>query len=171
MIPLSNHLFSHWSRPLSPAMGTRNQVGIGLSYRPASPSSLATQFQTRFLESIPRPIAGLKFSPLYSVLCTPLYPVLCPLSLHESKWRVQLWTLSWKLKSRYGARNRFQEPTLKLSSQATLAGQYVNPIPTWFLAPIVGLKLPTLVSLLKGTQAWDNFEFYFYLNQILICPL
>jgi hypothetical protein len=42
-------------------MGARNQVGIGLSYRPAS---LATQFQTRFLELIPRPIAGLKFSTL-----------------------------------------------------------------------------------------------------------
>ncbi len=47
---------------LSPAMGARNQVGIGLSYWPASLGSLATQFQTRFLESIPRPIAGLKFS-------------------------------------------------------------------------------------------------------------
>jgi hypothetical protein len=47
---------------LSPAMGARNKAGIGLSYRPASLSSLATQFQTRFLESIPRTIAGLKFS-------------------------------------------------------------------------------------------------------------
>ncbi len=47
---------------LSPAMGARNQLGIGLSYRPASLCSSATQFQTRFLESIPRPIAGLKFS-------------------------------------------------------------------------------------------------------------
>jgi hypothetical protein len=28
----------------SPAMGARNQVGIGLSYRPASLCSLATQF-------------------------------------------------------------------------------------------------------------------------------
>jgi hypothetical protein len=51
---------------LSPAgaMGTRNQVGIGSSYRPASLCSLAThstQFQTWFLESIPSPIAGLKF--------------------------------------------------------------------------------------------------------------
>jgi hypothetical protein len=44
---------------LSPAMGARNQVGIVLSYRPASLCSLATQFQTRFLESIPRSIAGL----------------------------------------------------------------------------------------------------------------
>ncbi len=48
----------------SPAIGARNQVGIGLSYRPASLCSLATQFQTRFLESIPRPTAGLKFSTL-----------------------------------------------------------------------------------------------------------
>jgi hypothetical protein len=48
-------------------MRNRNQVGIGLSYRPAtSLCSLATQFQTRFLESIPRPIAGLKFSNQYS---------------------------------------------------------------------------------------------------------
>jgi hypothetical protein len=45
---------------LRPAMGARNQVGIGLSYRPASLFSLATSFQTRFLESIHRPIAGLK---------------------------------------------------------------------------------------------------------------
>jgi hypothetical protein len=46
-------------------MGARKQLGIGLSYRPASLSSLATHFQTRFLESIPRPIAGLKFPTLY----------------------------------------------------------------------------------------------------------
>jgi hypothetical protein len=52
---------------LSPAMGARNQVGIGFSYRPASLCSLATQFQTRFLESIPRPIAGLKFLALGSL--------------------------------------------------------------------------------------------------------
>jgi hypothetical protein len=49
---------------LRPAMGARNQVGIGLSYRPASLCSLATQFQTWFLESIPRPIAGLKIPTL-----------------------------------------------------------------------------------------------------------
>jgi hypothetical protein len=47
-------------------MGSRNQVGIGLSYRPASLCGLATPFQTRFLESIPRPIAGLKFPILVS---------------------------------------------------------------------------------------------------------
>jgi hypothetical protein len=45
-------------------MGARNQVGIGLSYRAASLCSLATLFQTRFLESIPRPIAGLKIQTL-----------------------------------------------------------------------------------------------------------
>ncbi len=49
-----------WVGNLSPPMGARNQVGIGLSYRPASLCSLATQFQTRFQKSIPRPIAGLK---------------------------------------------------------------------------------------------------------------
>ncbi len=46
----------------SPAMGAKNQVGTGLSYRPASLCSLDTQFQPWFLESVPRPIAGLKFS-------------------------------------------------------------------------------------------------------------
>jgi hypothetical protein len=40
----------------------RNQVGIGLSYRPASLCSLATQFQARLLESILRPVVGLMFS-------------------------------------------------------------------------------------------------------------
>jgi hypothetical protein len=45
-------------------MGARNQEGIGLSYWPFSRCSLATQFQTGFLESIPRPIAGRKFSAL-----------------------------------------------------------------------------------------------------------
>jgi hypothetical protein len=44
------------------AMGARNHVGIGLLFRPASLCSLATQFQTRFLASIPHHIAGLKFS-------------------------------------------------------------------------------------------------------------
>ncbi len=62
----SNKKLANWANSvgnLSPAMGARiprNQVGIGLSYRPASLCSLATQFQTRFLESIPRPISGLK---------------------------------------------------------------------------------------------------------------
>jgi hypothetical protein len=45
-------------------MGARNQVGIELSYRPASLCSLATQLQTRSLELIPRPIAGLKIPTL-----------------------------------------------------------------------------------------------------------
>ncbi len=43
-------------------MVARNQLGLGLSYRAASLCSLATQFQTPFPESIPRSIAGLKFS-------------------------------------------------------------------------------------------------------------
>ncbi len=46
---------------LSPAMRARNQVDITLSCRLASLCSLASQFQTSFLESIPRPIAELKF--------------------------------------------------------------------------------------------------------------
>jgi hypothetical protein len=55
----------HFKKPrvgnLSLAIGAWNQVGIGLSYRPASLCGLVTQFQARFLESIPRLIAGLKF--------------------------------------------------------------------------------------------------------------
>ncbi len=62
----------NWDGTLSPAMGARNQVGIGLSYRPASLRSLAIEFQTQFLESIPRPIAGLKFPTLYVCVVTDL---------------------------------------------------------------------------------------------------
>jgi hypothetical protein len=59
-------------RMIRVAMGVRNQVGIGLSHRPASLCSLATQFQTRFLELIPRPIAGLMFPTLVGCCCESL---------------------------------------------------------------------------------------------------
>ncbi len=51
---------------------------------------------------------------------------------------------SRKLKARYGERNRFQEPSLELSSQTTvhrLAGRYDNPMPNWFLAPVEGHRV------------------------------
>ncbi len=48
-------------------------IGIELSYRPASLCSLAIQFQTRFLELIPRPIAVLKFPTLVAFSGTVLY--------------------------------------------------------------------------------------------------
>ncbi len=48
-------------------------------------------------------------------------------------------SLSRKLQFRYGARNRIQEPSLELSS-----GPVRHPMPSWFLALIAGLKLPTL---------------------------
>jgi hypothetical protein len=61
-----------------------------------------------------------------------------------------LTTTSWprkqsrKLKSRYGARNQFQEPSLELVAKLhRLAGRYDNHMPTWFLAPKTGLKLPS----------------------------
>jgi hypothetical protein len=61
------------------------------------------------------------------------------MDLHMVKTRAKpVDTLSRKLMSRYGARNRFQEPSL--------AGRNDNPMPTWFLATIAGLKLPTLDS-------------------------
>ncbi len=69
----------------SSTMGARNQVGIGLSYRTASLSSLPSEFQTRFLELIPRPIAGLwthlpeKVSPASAFL--PVFGCVIPASL------------------------------------------------------------------------------------------
>ncbi len=43
-----------------------------------------------------------------------------------------------------------------------LAGRYDNPMPTWFLAPIAGLKLPTLVDVkslwLPGPPAWSPWR-------------
>ncbi len=60
---------------------------------------------------------------------------------------------SRKLKSRYGARNRFQEEkSLEWSSQITKAGRYDNHMnmPTWFLAPIAGLMLPTQTTYASG---------------------
>jgi hypothetical protein len=68
-----------------------------------------------------------------------------------------------KLKSRYGARNRFQEPGMELSSPATvqrLAGRYDNPMPTWFLVSIAGLKLPTQDPSLKA----DIFTLHQYMH-------
>jgi hypothetical protein len=60
--------------------------------------------------------------------------------------------LNRKLKSRYGARKRFQEPSLELRSQAIdrLAGRYDNPMPIWFPATIAGLKLPTLTKISRS---------------------
>ncbi len=73
--------------------GYKNPAGIGLSYRAASQCSLATQFQTRFLESIPRPIAGLKSFRLGFVYvgkfrwyCIVSYPLIFKFSAHQ--WAV-----------------------------------------------------------------------------------
>jgi hypothetical protein len=62
--PGGDHAYRYqlWTSVGNPLGGHRNQVGIGLSYWPASLCSLATRFLTRFLESILRPIEGLKFS-------------------------------------------------------------------------------------------------------------
>jgi hypothetical protein len=40
----------------------------------------------------------------------------------------------------------------------TLAGRYDNPMPTWFLAPIAGLKLPTLGSREESVQFYTEFQ-------------
>ncbi len=77
--------------------GTRNQVGIVLLYRPSSLCSFATQFQTRFLESIPRPISGTEVfdsgPPAYA---------------------------AWLLNSRLGSWNRFLAPKGDLSFRLRL---------------------------------------------------
>ncbi len=63
---------------------------------------------------------------------------------------------SWKLKSRYEARIRFQEPSLELISQATLAGGPVRQPYAWFLAPIAGLKLPSLGSISASSDIVES---------------
>ncbi len=47
-----------------------------------------------------------------------------------------------------------------------LAGWYDNPMPTWFLTPIVGLKLPTLVYL-----TFKNFNIFTVCTSGLSCDL
>ncbi len=68
--------------------------------------------------------------------------------------------LSRKLKSLYGARNLFQEPSMELSSRKLhrLAGQYDKPMFTsiWFLAPIAGLKLLTLFVVSDKTTTFGS---------------
>jgi hypothetical protein len=65
--PQSHCLYA--SVTLVPLWRLGTKYDIGLSYRPASLCSLATQFQTRFLGSIPRPIArDLSFSVLVHLL-------------------------------------------------------------------------------------------------------
>jgi hypothetical protein len=52
-----------------------------------------------------------------------------------------------KLKSRaIGARSISPgtESGIEVAKLHRLAGRYDNPMPTWFLAPVAGLKLPTL---------------------------
>jgi hypothetical protein len=82
----------------SPAMGARNQVGIGLSYRTASLCSLATQCQTRFLESIPRPIAGLSRTRSYKKGDEPLLNLTAALS-RCSRQKVLMCTQKRELES------------------------------------------------------------------------
>ncbi len=75
----------------SPAMGAKNQVGIGLSYRPASLCSLATQCRTRFLESIPRPIERLRFSTLSMKEVEDLWETGIPAREKRTGWASHHW--------------------------------------------------------------------------------
>ncbi len=52
--------------------------------------------------------------------------------------------------SRIDSRNRVWNWVAKIHR---LAGRYDNPMPTWFLAPIAGLKLPTLVTKLRQNSS------------------
>ncbi len=62
-----------------------------------------------------------------------------------------------KLKSRYGARNRFQEPSLELSSQATKAGGPVRQ-PYAYLVPIA--PIARLKFLSQATKAGGIYSFF-----------
>ncbi len=68
--------------------------------------------------------------------------------------------LSRNLKSRYGARNRFQEPSMELSSQATQAGgpvrqSYAYLVP---IAPIAGLKLPAQLETFADSAKYIDIK-------------
>ncbi len=53
------------------------------------------------------------------------------------------------------SRNRVWNWVAKLHR---LAGRYNNPMPTWFLAPIAGLKLPTLFTVFSNWRFWYDLE-------------
>jgi hypothetical protein len=82
-------------------MGARNRVGIGLSYRPA--------MLHRLTEVIP-------WNLFLGFMNIEKYGLLLDRLAESIPWNQ---FLSRNLKSRSGARNQFQEPSLELSSQAT----------------------------------------------------
>ncbi len=105
-------------------MEARNQVGIGLLYRPTRLCSLATQFQARFLELIHRPIAGLKFSLSFFLslnlsMSRNLTVVHCIKSeLYLAKWK-------WILRS---------GPKLKMLVKFHRSkGSFPNPLNWWWI--------------------------------------
>jgi hypothetical protein len=120
-------------------MGARNQVGIGLSYRPTSLCSLATQFQTQFPESIPHPLAGFKI---------PTLEVFKESMGARNRGGIGLLyrpTRDKNLRPTMGSRNQFQGLILELCSQATWAGGPVRQ-PYAYLVP----------SPLSGTKVTDT---------------
>jgi hypothetical protein len=50
----------------------------------------------------------------------------------------------------------FQERSLEWSSQTSKAGRYDNHMPTWFLAPIAGLMLPTQATYAGGINSLES---------------
>ncbi len=66
------------------------------------------------------------------------------------------------------SRNRIWNWVAKLHR---LAGRYNNPMPTWFLAPIAGLKLPTqttrLAELIPRNRFLGSLEFYKFGHRLL----
>ncbi len=118
LILISNCLYSSCAKILEQSMGARNRVGMGLSYRPAR-ARICKPFKkprNRFLAwragtSILFVVLVRQATFAGGINSSGSIPGL----LESLRIRAQ----SRKLKSRYGARNQFQEPSLELSSQAT----------------------------------------------------
>ncbi len=73
----------------------------------------------------------------------------------ESSFETRVENLSPAMGRGIDSRNRVWNWVAKLHR---LAGRYDNPMPTWFLAPMAGLKLPT--------QCWNFWTVYGVRNQV-----
>jgi hypothetical protein len=112
------------------------EVGIGLSYRPASQCGLATQFQTRFLESIPRPIVG-------SDLLTKLSAGYLRTLISDTGWII-----------------RQKEKKQRVKTVLLYNGGSCNVFTLKRCITFRSITKPT--TLLKGTQAWEFFGLWFW---------
>ncbi len=82
----------------------------------------------------------------------------CWWSGHQDFYQARAENLSPAMGQGINSRNRVLNWVVKLHR---LAGQYDNPMPTWFLAPVAGLKLPTqdqtrFLLLYRGSTPWTK---------------